>query len=73
MFAEEALNTGLVHRIVERENLDRYAYELALTLAQLPSEVAGGVRQAVNDALDIPLSEGLASEAEIAMRIVAEQ
>ena len=73
MFAEEALKTGLVHRLVERENLDPYATKLARGLAQLAPEVASGVRQAVGAALDVPMSQGLISEAEIAKRIVAAQ
>ncbi len=73
MFAEEALKTGLVHRLVERENLDPYATKLARGLAQLPPTVASGVRQAVGAALDVPMSQGLISEAEIAKRIVAAQ
>ena len=69
--ADEALAIGLVHRLVERENLGPDTDELAHSLVQLPGEAAIGVRRAVHAALDQPLSDGLATEAEIAQQLAA--
>ncbi len=70
----EALATGLVHRLVEQENLGSdspYIHNLARSLAQIPGDAAFGVRRAVIAALDQPLADGLVAEAEIAMKIIA--
>jgi enoyl-CoA hydratase/carnithine racemase len=69
--AGEALAAGLVHRLVERENLVPYTDDLAHSLAQLPCDAAIGVRRAVFAALDQPLTDGLATEAEIAKKLAA--
>ena len=69
--ADEALATGLVHRLVERENLASETDELARSLAQLPGGAAICVRRAIHAALDQPLSDGLATEAEIAHQLAA--
>ena len=68
--AAEALATGLVHRLVERENLVPETEHLARALAQLPGDAAISVRRAVFAALDQPLADGLVAEAEIATEII---
>lgn len=59
MGAEEALSCGLVARVVEDEKVVETAMEAAKTIAGYSKPVASFVRDAVNRAEEVSLSEGL--------------
>lgn len=60
--ADEALQTGLVSRVVEDDALDATAAELARTIASFPKDIAMMARACVSQAEHVGLSAGLAFE-----------
>jgi 2-(1,2-epoxy-1,2-dihydrophenyl)acetyl-CoA isomerase len=60
--AEQALEWGLISRVVEDEALESEAAALATRLAQGPTVALGLIRKLARDAGDIPLSQALAAE-----------
>ena len=60
--AEEALEIGMVHRVVEPEELLAAAVETAERLARRPKAAVGGVKRAVLEGGSMPLEAGLRLE-----------
>src|SRR5215210_2378424 len=60
--AEQALEWGLISRVVEEEALASEAAALAARLAQGPTVALGLIRRLAREAGHIPLSEALAAE-----------
>jgi 2-(1,2-epoxy-1,2-dihydrophenyl)acetyl-CoA isomerase len=60
--AEQALEWGLISRVVEDEALESEAVALATRLAQGPTVALGLIRKLAREAADIPLSDALAAE-----------
>lgn len=60
--AEQALEWGLISRVVEDEALESEAVALATRLARGPTVALGLIRRLAREAGDIPLSEALAAE-----------
>ncbi|AEG14416.1 Enoyl-CoA hydratase/isomerase [Desulfofundulus kuznetsovii DSM 6115] len=61
--AEEALNMGLINKVVERERLEQEVYSLAAKLAQDPSQALGLTKMLINRGLSADLETALAYEA----------
>jgi enoyl-CoA hydratase/carnithine racemase len=70
--AQEACRLGLVSRVVQRGRLQRVALSVARHLCRVPKTVAVALKRAVNEGLDLPLSEGLALEARLATALQPE-
>lgn len=64
--AAEALRLGLVTRVVPQDLLLSRAWELAAELAGSPGGMAGYVKRAVRQGLDLSLGEGLELEGRLA-------
>lgn len=64
--AQEALRLGIVTRVVAAETLGAAAVDVARRLCELPPALVGHAKRAVNDGLDVSLSEGLALESRLA-------
>ena len=62
--AAEALEFGLVNRVVSAEELPTVVGELARTLAAGPTMAYGAIRRSVAFSAGHPLSESLAQEAD---------
>jgi 2-(1,2-epoxy-1,2-dihydrophenyl)acetyl-CoA isomerase len=62
--AAEALQLGMVNRVVRQSDLDDVVGELARTLAAGPTLAYGSIRRSVAFSAGHPLSESLAQEAE---------
>ena len=60
--AQQALEWGLISRVVEDEALESEAVALATRLAQGPTVALGLIRKLARQAGDIPLSDALAAE-----------
>ena len=60
--AEQALEWGLISRVVEDEHLASEAVLLATRLAQGPTVALGLIRKLARESGDIPLSQALAAE-----------
>jgi 2-(1,2-epoxy-1,2-dihydrophenyl)acetyl-CoA isomerase len=60
--AEQALDWGLISRVVEDEHLASEAVMLATRLAQGPTVALGLIRRLARDAEQLPLTEALAAE-----------
>lgn len=60
--ATEALQLGVVARVVSVATLRAAAVDLAHRLCEVPPALIAGAKRAVNDGLDLPLAEGLALE-----------
>ncbi|HEX8225078.1 MAG TPA: enoyl-CoA hydratase-related protein [Allosphingosinicella sp.] len=60
--AEQALEWGLISRVVEDEHLASEAVLLATRLAQGPTVALGLIRRLAREAGDVPLSQALAAE-----------
>jgi 2-(1,2-epoxy-1,2-dihydrophenyl)acetyl-CoA isomerase len=60
--AEQALQWGLISRVVEDEALESEAVALATRLAQGPTVALGLIRKLAREAAHVPLSEALAAE-----------
>ena len=60
--AEQALQWGLISRVVEDEHLASEAAALATRLAQGPTVALGLIRRLAREAQQMPLSEALAAE-----------
>ncbi|HZP26701.1 MAG TPA: enoyl-CoA hydratase/isomerase family protein [Dehalococcoidia bacterium] len=67
--AERALELGLVQRVFPAERLLVEAESLATRLANLSPAAAAAARRALLAALDLPLAQGLAFEAQISCRL----
>ncbi|MEO6610082.1 MAG: enoyl-CoA hydratase-related protein [Aestuariivirga sp.] len=63
--AEEALNAGLVARVVPQANLMAEALGLAEKISSLSMPVVKALKQAVKAADELPLSQGLKKEREL--------
>lgn len=63
--AEEALRAGLVNAVVEPEELDRAALELAATIAAASPRSVQAIKQLINRGLRGDLASGLALEREV--------
>ncbi len=61
--ASEALDAGMVNRVVEAEAFDGAVAELAASLAAAPTKALGLTKRAMNRALGMGLDESLAYEA----------
>ena len=70
--SDEALRIGLVHRVVPAEELLSHAERLAERLASLSPKALVAAKSAVVDGMDLPLSEGLALERRLGLRLMAE-
>ena len=66
--AREALEWGLVHRVVAPRQLPTHAMALARRLSKLPAPLVGATKRAVRDGLDLPLNDGLRLERRLASR-----
>ena len=64
--AEEALQYGLVNRLVPKENLLETAEEMARKIASYDAAAVRNAKQAVVRGLDLPLTEGLELEKRLA-------
>ncbi|HEX8573123.1 MAG TPA: enoyl-CoA hydratase-related protein [Allosphingosinicella sp.] len=60
--AEQALQWGLISRVVEDEALESEAVALATRLAQGPTVALGLIRRLARESAHVPLSEALAAE-----------
>jgi enoyl-CoA hydratase/carnithine racemase len=60
--AAEAMQLGIVARIVEPAGLRDAAVDLARRLCELPPALAARAKRAVNEGLDLSLADGLALE-----------
>ena len=60
--AEQALDWGMIARVVEDEFLEEEAVALATRLAQGPTVALGLIRRLAREAQDLPLTEALAAE-----------
>lgn len=69
--AEEALQAGLVARVVPQANLMAEALGLAEKIGSLSLPVVKALKQAVKAADELPLSEGLRKERELIHRLFA--
>jgi enoyl-CoA hydratase/carnithine racemase len=67
--AGEALDLGLVHRVVAKERLWETAGELAEQLAARDPQLMSAAKTAVSQGTDIPLEAGLALERRLALRL----
>jgi enoyl-CoA hydratase/carnithine racemase len=65
---EEALQTGLVNRLVSRDSLIRIANESAQTIASFDPVAVRNAKQAVMRGVDMSLDQGLALESMLAER-----
>ncbi|MFQ5859949.1 MAG: enoyl-CoA hydratase/isomerase family protein, partial [Dehalococcoidia bacterium] len=63
--AQEALQMGLVHLVVEPDRLKAKARELALRLAQGAPIAARYTKEAVLQGMDLPLEQGMRLEADL--------
>jgi enoyl-CoA hydratase len=63
--ASEALQFGLVNRVVPAERIIEESLALAAELAARAPLAAAAAKQAINSALELPLSAGLAKEREL--------
>jgi len=63
--AEEALEIGLVNKLVAKENLASEAEALAKTLAGMAPIALKYIKEAVNKGLDLTLEQGLRLEADL--------
>ena len=69
--AENALKLGLVHRVVNRDDLEETSFKLAERLSVIPLALSAGVKRAVADGLDMSLSRGLDLEYRLARSLAA--
>ena len=60
--AQQALEWGLISRVVEDEALESEAVALATRLAQGPTVALGLIRKLARESGDVPLSAALAAE-----------
>ena len=64
--ATEALGYGMVSRVVEPENLESTAREIAGQLSELPVRFTSGLKRAWNEGIEMSLDAGLVLETRIA-------
>lgn len=64
--AAEALHSGLVHRVVPREELLPTAQAWAQQIAAAPAQATRAAKRAIIEGIDLPLAEGLALERRLA-------
>ena len=64
--AAEALGYGMVSRVVEPENLESTAWEIAGQLSELPPRFTSGMKRAWSEGIEMPLHAGLALETRLA-------
>ncbi len=69
--AQQALAIGLVAEVVPRASLTRTAGAMARALSRLPRVRVAMAKLAVWEGLDLPISEGLALERRLALRLQA--
>lgn len=70
--ALEALRLGLVQRVVARERLFDEAREIASILLRHPPATVRYAKEAIGEGLSMPLDQGLALEARLAMLSLAD-
>jgi enoyl-CoA hydratase len=63
--AAEALQLGIVARVVPPERLQAAAVDLARRVCELPPALVTGAKRAVTEGLNLPLADGLALERRI--------
>lgn len=68
--AKEALETGLINKVVTPDRLIPEAEEMAHKIASLKPRVIRSAKQAVMRGLDLPLAQGLELENRIALSLV---
>ena len=68
--ATEALEIGLVGRVVAKEALDEHVQKLAQALLSLPQATLRAAKEAVRRGMDLSLHEGLELEARLALEII---
>ena len=68
--AEEAKRVGLVHEVVSREALPAEAERIARALSALSPATVAGVKAAVLEGMDLPLSQGLELEQRLVARVM---
>ncbi|MSQ40716.1 MAG: enoyl-CoA hydratase/isomerase family protein [Dehalococcoidia bacterium] len=66
--ANEALRIGLVHRVVQRANLDRDAAALAGELLKRDPAMVRGVKEALRRGAGVPLDQGLELEEQLGLQ-----
>ena len=64
--ASKALEMGLVHRVVERNNLVKETMELAETLSSYDPKVIKSIKASINRGMDLPLDKALELEIQMA-------
>jgi len=64
--AAEALHSGLVHRVVPRDELLPTAQAWAQQIAAAPAQATRAAKRAITEGIDLPLAEGLALERRLA-------
>lgn len=69
----EALNIGLVHRVVPRERLLAEAVEMASALASLSPAALAAAKTAVLEGMDLHLGQGLELEWRLALQVLASE
>ena len=67
--AREALNLGLITRLVAHDKLDETMWELAAQVSELPRPVRAYLKQALRKGLDLSLREGLELEGRLAQMV----
>jgi len=67
--ASEALQIGLVNKVVPKDQLLSTAKEMASQIAIIDPLVIRSVKQAVSRGLDLPMTQGLELEKRLALRI----
>ena len=66
--AAEALELGLITRIVPGEELDAAAMNLAMKLAELPDSTGIYIKRAIRQGMDLDLAKGLELEGRLALQ-----
>lgn len=61
--AGEALNMGLINKVIEKENLEEEVFDLATRLAQGPTQALGLAKMLINNGLKADLETALTNEA----------
>ena len=67
--AEQALEWGIVHRIVPRDELARTALALAERLAAADPRLTAALKRSIRGGLDLPLGAAIAMDAATARRL----
>ncbi len=68
--ANEALERGLVSRVVAKETLEENVQQIAQTLLSLPQATLRAAKEAVCRGIELPVQEALALEARLALATI---